>query len=497
MKLFTVEEVRGFDQTAINDWGIPGLALMERAGNAAWRELRRHWPEHRQVQVFCGAGNNGGDGWIIARLALQAGYQVRVFAERGRSPGTATAAHARTDFLEAGGQVSHDFAAASPASDWVNVDAVLGIGLRAAPSGWSLAAIDCLNRLDGPVLAVDCPSGLNADTGAVPGMAVNARLTVTFIAPKRGLFTGKSRDHVGELLIDSLDLPLAQLATFEASTEQLNLAMLMAELPKRAATDHKGRAGRLLVIGGDHGMGGAAIMAAEVALRCGTGLVTLATRQEHVPASLARRPELMVTGIDDPQALPLLLERADAVVLGPGLGTGLWGRDLMGQLTHVRQPLVLDADALNLIAGASINLPQNTIITPHPGEASRLLECDIQSIEKDRYAAVSRLSEQFGVSAILKGAGTLVADAGAAMPIGVCSLGNAGMASGGMGDVLSGVLGSLLAQGLPAALAARLGVMLHSGAADIAAAASGPRGLLATDLIRPIRELLNSRATVP
>ena len=464
---------------------------MQRAADAAWRAARHRWPNTRRVWIYAGTGNNGGDGWLVGRRALEYGCDTMAIAEPGRTPKSLAANRAREDYLAAGGKVADPGWEATPNEDTLIVDGLLGTGLQQAPTGWVADSIRAINALKVPVLALDVPSGLNGDTGATPGNVVSASLTVTFIAAKRGLYTGQARDHVGALLVDSLDLPQALRDSANPDATLLDLESLLEALPSRRPSGHKGQAGKLLVIGGDHGMGGAAIMAAEAALRCGTGLVTLATRQEHLPAALARRPEVLVHGIDDPAEFAPLLSRAGAVVLGPGLGTGLWGRDVMTELSNIHQPLVLDADALNLIAGGTLTVPENTIITPHPGEAARLLGTDSASIEADRFAAIAALTERYGATTILKGAGTLVADPGAEFPIGVCGCGNPGMASGGMGDVLSGILGGLLAQGMDGATAARLGVMLHSTAADKAAASQGSRGLLATDLLPPMRDLLN------
>jgi NAD(P)H-hydrate epimerase len=493
VKLFTTDVVRALDNTAINDWGIPAESLMARAAAAAWQVARRRWPNTQQVCIYAGPGNNGGDGWLVGRHAIEYGCETTVITQSDTSPKSDAAARARDAYLAAGGRVADANWHPEPNTQLLIVDALLGTGLREAPTGWFAECIRQINNLSAPVLALDVPSGLDADTGAAPGEAVVASVTVTFIAAKRGLYTGRARDHVGDLILDDLDLPAALSSEVVPSALLLNLEQLLGGLPLRRPSTHKGQAGKLLVIGGDHGMGGAAIMAAESALRCGTGLVTLATRQEHLCAALARRPEILVHGVDDPAEFGPLLNRAGAVVLGPGLGTGLWGRDVMTELSNISQPLVLDADALNLIAGGGASLPADTIITPHPGEAARLLGTDTAAIEADRFAAVTALAERYGATAILKGAGTLIADANARQPIGVCGFGNPGMASGGMGDVLSGILGGLLAQGMRADMAASLGVMVHSAAADRVAAQQGSRGLLATDLLPAVRDLLNGR----
>lgn len=271
-------------------------------------------------------------------------------------------------------------------------------------------------------------------------------------------------------------------------------------LQPRAADSHKGDFGHVLVVGGDRGMGGAVAMAGEAAARSGAGLTSVATRPEHVPALVARRPELMARGIDSGEELVGLLERATVVVLGPGLGQGDWSRNLLtSALTRAAAcdlPVVLDADALNWLAKDPSLLPQalegKCLLTPHPGEAARLLGIERDAVNADRPAAAQALQRKFGGAAVLKGSGTLVCYArGERIHVEACGHGNPGMASGGMGDVLSGVLGALLAQGYSLADSARLGVCIHSKAADLAAEAGGQRGLLATDLLPSIRRLLN------
>jgi NAD(P)H-hydrate epimerase len=275
------------------------------------------------------------------------------------------------------------------------------------------------------------------------------------------------------------------------SSQRLSLSQFGDKLPRRARNAHKGNFGHVMVVGGDHGMAGAAVMASQSALRVGAGLVSCATRPEHIAALVARCPEVMAHGVISGQEVEPLLERPSVIVLGPGLGQGPWGEQLLQKVMASELPLVVDADALNILAaGRVVKNPHrdNWILTPHPGEAARLLGCATGDIERDRFAAVVALQQNFGGAVILKGAGTLVA--AGSIPA-LCSYGNPGMASGGMGDVLSGILGGLLAQGLSAEIAAQLGVCLHGRAGDLAAA-DGERGTSATDLLPKLRVLVNA-----
>jgi ADP-dependent NAD(P)H-hydrate dehydratase / NAD(P)H-hydrate epimerase len=480
--LFDAAAVRAVDRCAIDDLGIPGYELMSRAGAAALRHLHLRWPEARRILVLCGPGNNGGDGLVLARLARAEGFDVRVWCPLG-VPRRGDAALAAEAFAEAGG-VADCGAAEDPLTGFdVVVDALFGIGLARPPPSDLAALIEALNAAATPVLALDVPSGIDADSGHAPGAALRADVTVSFIALKRGLYTGAAVDHAGEILLETLEVPDQAFDGVEASAQLLAADVLEHLLP-RARSAHKGAFGHVLVIGGDHGYGGAVRLCGEAALRTGAGLVSVATRAEHIGALLAARPELMVR---DTENLDALLGSASVLAAGPGLGQGTWGRERFERALGFAGPRVFDADALNLLAAAPRALGATTIITPHPGEAARLLGCDVAAVQRDRFAALQRLVERYACTVVLKGSGTLVGDA---QRTAVCTTGNPGMASGGMGDVLTGVIAALLAQGLEAFAAASAGVWLHGMAGD-RAARGGERGLLAGDLIAELRGLVN------
>ena len=483
--LYTVAQVRAFDRAAIDTHGIAGYELMQRAATAAFAHLRARWPQARRIVVLCGSGNNGGDGYVLARLALEVGLDVSVIAaESVRAGGDAARAH--SGWVDAGG-CTIEGGTTLPDAD-VYVDALFGTGLTRAPQGAALDLIDQLNRTKRPALALDVPSGVDADTGNVPGSAVDAAATITFVARKRGLFTGAARDYCGEVVLDDLAIPAAVFADARADTGLLDADAIAASLPPRAPNAHKGNFGHVLAIGGDLGFGGAIRLAGEAALRVGAGLVSVATRAEHVGALNAARPELMSSGVGGPQELEALLQRASVIALGPGLGQRAWGHALWRTAIAGGKPIVLDADGLNLLARDPLSLPANSVLTPHPGEAARLLECDTQRIAADRFAAVREIARRHQCVCVLKGAGTLVASPHG--EVAVCPWGNPGMASGGMGDVLTGVIAGLLAQGLDSHDAACVGVALHAQAGDVAAR-EGESGLLASDLFGPLRALRN------
>jgi hydroxyethylthiazole kinase-like uncharacterized protein yjeF len=435
--------------------------------------------------VLCGHGNNGGDGYVVARLAAAAGAKVTVIACEGSRPLPLEAATARQAWLESGGKIQPADSRWPEDIDLI-IDGLLGTGLGAAPRAPYDALIEAVNRASMPVISLDIPSGLLADSGGVPGAVIRAAHTLTFIALKPGLLTGQARDWVGRLHCSTLGLA-DWLAKQSPQIQRVTELDLERWLKPRRPCSHKGEHGRLLVVGGDHGFGGAIRMAAEAALRAGTGLVRVLTHIEHVGPLLTARPELMVQHLSE-DTLQQALEWADVVVVGPGLGQREWGRNALKQLQASDKPTLWDADALNLLA-LHPEKRQNRIITPHPGEAARLLRCHTADIESDRLLAVRKLVTQYGGVVVLKGAGTLIAGQQGEMAI--ADVGNAGMASGGMGDVLSGIIGGLLAQKLSLYDAACAGCVVHGAVADYVAAKQGTRGLLATDLLPMIPHYVN------
>ncbi len=485
-RVYTAAQVRELDARLIAA-GTPGIELMQRAAEALWQAVQQRWPDLREMTVLCGGGNNAGDGYLLAQLALQAGWRVAVWAvadpEALQGDAAAALQAARAEGVRI--QRWHTNALLSG----VLVDALLGTGLSGEVRGDYVGVIEQINAATCPVLSVDLPSGLEADRGVVLGCAVSADLTVTFIGLKLGLLTGVGPDYTGELLFAALAQGEAGTATFE----RLGLARWARTLPLRKQAAHKGHFGHLLIIGGGQGMGGAVMLAAEAALCSGAGKISVVTRPEHVAPLLSRCPELMVRGVDGVAQLHGLLDQADALVIGPGLGRGSWAQELLDAALAWQGPRVLDADALNLLAerAAPVFLGADSIISPHPAEAARLLAWDNARVQADRPAALAQLVAMLDCAVILKGAGTLVASADESVPA-VCTDGNPGMAVGGMGDVLSGLLGALLAQRIPAAEAARYAVLVHALAGD-RAASSGQVGMRASDMFMPIRALLNQR----
>lgn len=487
--LYLAEQVRELDRRTIAA-GIEGFALMQKAAQAAYRVLRARWPKARSLSVLCGAGNNAGDGYVMAALAAAEGLAVQLLALRPVERLTGDAARA-AELAVARGVTITPWTAQARLEGEVIVDALLGTGLSGEVREPFLGAIQRINAAGRPVLAVDIPSGLCADSGAVLGSAVSASATVTFIGDKLGLHTGAGPARVGELYFKRLGVDAEAHHDLAPVARLLDEALIGEVVAPRPRDAHKGDCGHLLVIGGAPGFGGAALLAAETAARLGAGKVSLATAPEHVTASLVRCPEVMVHGVRGAPELAPLLAGADAIVVGPGLGQGPWGQGLLQAVLAAGKPLVADADALNLLArGLSETRPPAWILTPHPGEAARLLGGDTAGVQADRAGSLREIAARFAAVVLLKGAGSLVGqDDGA--PLALCPYGNPGMASGGMGDALSGILGALLAQGLAPRAAAEVGMLLHARAADLAARAEGERGLLAGDLASYARRLIN------
>jgi NAD(P)H-hydrate epimerase len=476
--LFDTDSVRRFEAAAIAAVG-DASTLMERAGQAAWRHALELWPAATRLLVVCGSGGNGGDGYVLARLALVSGRDVRV-VEYSRSDGRrADAAAARGAFVDAGGRIDA-WSGVLPAADLL-VDALFGIGLAGAPDASALALIDAMDAHAAPVLSLDMPSGVDA-TG-VAERAVHAYATLECLLPKAVLRTGAALEHAGPLTCAALDVPASvgrpEPVAFLASADSL-----ARWLHPRARESHKGDFGRVACVGGDHGSGGAILLCAEAALRAGAGLVRVHTRDAHLAPLLARLPEAMAAAEEgDVDAA-----WADVVVAGPGLGQGNWGFTQLHRLLDGARACVIDADGLNLIARHGLPLPADAVLTPHPGEAARLLGCKVANVQRDRIGAARRIAERHSRVVVLKGAGTIVA--GPQQTPVIIDAGNPGMATGGMGDVLAGVVGAMRAQRLDTFDAACCGALLHSAAADDAAA-GGERGLLPTDLMPHLRRLAN------
>ena len=482
LPLYSPEQLRMLETRGIEACDGDAFALMARAGQAAWRCVLKHWPHAQRIVVACGSGNNGGDGYVLATHAQASGRDVRVL--RIGPPATPLATRACADYLAAGGVLVEALGDAD-----LIVDALFGIGLSRAPEAAVAALIESINAHPAPVLALDLPSGIDARCGAAPGAAIVADRCLQFIARHRSLRTGMALDHAGELELASLDLPATAFDGIAPAACAYRVDALQGLFPLRPRDSHKGRNGHVLCIGGEAGSGGAVMLAVDAALHCGAGLASAATRTAHVPALLARRPEAMAHAVEGVEALAGLLARADVLAIGPGLGQGAWGRALFDAVLACDKPRVFDADALNLLAAGRVQIRAGAVLTPHPGEAARLLGCSLVEVQDDRPAAALRLAQRYQAVVVLKGAGSLVTDG---HTLCLCEHGHPAMAGPGLGDVLAGLIGALLAQGLAALPASELAVWLHARAGERLGQAG--RGLLASELVGVIRELLEEHS---
>lgn len=485
-RVYTAAQCRQLDELAAAALGIETFELMLRAGRSAFEYLSERWPSASSLLIACGKGNNAGDGYVLARLAHEAGYKVTLW-QVGDAPAAGDAVQAVEQAQRAGVTV---VGGELPAGPWqLVVDALLGTGLGGelrSPFDQAVASINALSaQAHVPVLALDLPSGVLCDTGALAGTAIRADATIAFLGNKRGLVTGAGADHAGDLLIEDLGYTAGDRDRSVDGDVARRVRWRAQRLPSRAGSAWKTQVGHVAILGGDVGMGGAALLAGEAALRSGAGLVSVLTRAEHASAMLSRRPELMVSA-----RIAQVLERASVLVVGPGLGRRGWGRRLFEYAKAADKPCVFDADGLYWLAdvGHRYGPPPHSVpwlLTPHSGEAAMLLGCSIAQVEADRYAAASSLAERFDAHVVIKGPGSVIAAPPAdAAPLAVCAHGNPGMASGGMGDVLAGIAGALLGQspGKPKAMLAAA-VTAHSAAADLAALQTGPHALIASDVI--------------
>lgn len=491
--LYPVADIRAIEQAAMHS--LPPGTLMQRAGQSAAEVALSLLPASRRnapILVLAGPGNNGGDALEAGYRLTQAGLQVRILMDADEQTQSTDARQA----LARARSSAASFADLSllpvvGATDWgLVIDGLFGIGLTRPITGAQRQLIETINQLACPVLALDVPSGLDADTGAIvgpDGVAVRASHTITFIANKPGLHTNHGRDYAGLVQVANLEI---EDHYFKPAQAHLNhIALFSDALHRRPHNTHKGSYGDVIVVGGAHGMGGAPILAARAAAKCGAGRV-YAGFLEHAPLYDSGQPELMCR-----LAHELDLSSATLVV-GPGLGTSRAAHDLLMQALNAQVPLVLDADALNLIAAESglaqklIQRRDSTLLTPHPLEAARLLALSSKDVQADRLQAARELARRFNATVILKGSGTVIAQPDGAVVIN--TTGNPALATAGTGDVLAGVCGGLLAQHWPVWHAALAAVWLHGNAADVLVEQGvGPIGLTASELIPCIRTTLN------
>ena len=519
MKVVTAAEMRQIDQDTIEGIGIPGIVLMETAGSAIVRAIERHYPTCQRIGIFAGKGNNGGDGIVIARQLAHVGRDVHLFLVSPQESFTGEAQinlqiaknlGLRIEEILTEGALKSNPSLNHITSCELLVDAILGTGLRGAVRDPIATLINALNRLPTPILSVDLPSGLDADTGHPLGTCVQADRTVTIGLPKRGLLMHPGAELAGKLEVVDIGFPEQVVDAQNVKVNWTTAAQAAQWMPRRPPSSHKGSYGRVLVIAGSTGMTGAAALASEAALRAGAGLVTLATPKHLNPILEGLLPEVMTLPLPETDAGSLaasasstILEFAEKtqsiLAIGPGLSQHPETVSLVHQLIRENREsglalrMVIDADGLNALAQdrETISLlNSDTVLTPHPGEMARLTNTAVPILEKDRISTAQQFASEHGVTLVFKGAPTVTSDPNG--NLWVNSTGNPGMATGGMGDVLTGIISGLMAQGIPSESAATLGVYLHGLAGDIAAERLGMHGLIASDVLKAVPQVVSS-----
>ena len=525
MKVVTAAEMRQIDQDTIEGIGIPGIVLMETAGSAIVRAIERHYPTCQRIGIFAGKGNNGGDGIVIARQLTHIGRDVCLFLG---SPPESFTGEAQINLQIAkrlglpiaeiltDAALGYDFFAERStslnqiASCELLVDAILGIGLRGAVRDPIATVINAINRLPIPILSVDLPSGLDADTGHPLGTCVRADRTITIGLPKRGLLMHPGAELAGKLEVADIGFP-EQVVDAQDIKINWTLAQQAVEwMPSRPPFSHKGSYGRVLVVAGSTGMTGAAALASEAALRAGAGLVTLATPKHLNPILEGLLPEVMTLPLPETDAGSLAVSATSTILefaektksilaIGPGLSQHPDTVSLVHQLIRENREhglnlrMVIDADGLNALAQVKETvsfLNSEAVLTPHPGEMARLTKTPIPTLEADRIGTAQQFASEHNVTLVFKGAPTVTSDPNG--NLWVNSTGNPGMATGGMGDVLTGIIAGLMAQGISSESAAALGVYLHGLAGDITAERFGMHGLMASDVLKTVPQAIFS-----
>lgn len=486
--LFSIKQTREVEKYLIEEKKVEEFDLMYEAGKSAFLVFKDYVFDDPKILVFCGAGNNGGDGYVFAALASEDGFEVECIEVGDFSRQSLVSKKAKDLALEKG-VVVRNYDEEVIFSDEVIVDALLGIGVNGEVKGMQREVINKINDSGAFVISLDCPSGLNCDSGEIMGVAVQSDVTVTFLTYKQGLFLKYGVQYCGDLFFSDLGGGYEEFLTGIGSDfKTLFLQDLSEIIPPRDSEAHKGNFGNILIVGGDHGMGGAVIMAAEAACRSGAGKVKVLTQRENVVSLVSRLPNVMSGVFEKKEDLEVAVNNQEFLVIGPGLGMSIWSEDLFEFFMKTNQPKLLDADALNLLAESSRQYDlSNSIITPHPKEAARLIGVSVEEIQQDRKLAAKKLHEKYGAIVVLKGANSIIFDG---KDFVLCPYANPAMAVAGMGDVLSGIIAGLAMQNISLESAAVLGVFLHALSALNFSDEYGEIGLLPSDVILGLKDVL-------
>ncbi len=495
--VFNTNEVKNIEKDYARSHNNSCYDLMEKAGLCVFNCILKQKSDIKNVWIFAGKGNNGGDGYVVARLLKQKGINVSVFAI-GLPHETSDAMRAYMLYKSEGGLVHTSLPQTTAQSPCVIVDALLGTGLKNAPHAPFDEWILFINKVNCLKISIDIPSGVNSDTGDVLGDCIKADFTVCMIGLKPGLLTNYAVDYVGKIIVENLNIDTQK---YYKALDYIDGApylpilnreyvSIIEDLPYRMKSANKGDSGKVLIIGGSYGMGGAAKICGIGALRAGSGLVKVATDERNFSALNASYAELMTLDFNDLDKVSDAIKWADVIAIGPGLSQSVEARDLLYLLKDYKDYVVMDADALNILASLDENIIQKKIITPHPGEAARLLHTSVENINRDRFESAYRLWQKFGGVVLLKGPGTIVCDG---KHLTIINEGSQALASGGMGDLLTGIIAAFLASGMSPNQAVVTAACVHGKAGSLAGLENGPIGVLASDLGPYIKKLVNAK----
>ena len=501
MKLYTASETRKIDNLAIKAKGISGYSLMQMAAEFTLDVILREFSPVEELIIFCSKGKNSGDGFLLGSFAKEFGLEVTIVMSNTSNVIKGVSRKAFEEMKDAKVKIisTKSVEKLKVSNKTVIVDALIGTGLKGNLRKNIKESILALNKLGVklPVLSLDIPSGVNPDTGDADDIAVYADITATFVAQKRGCFTSVGKKFSGEIVYSDLEIPKNLFSKITSTSYVVDYEDSINKVVYREQDAHKGHFGNVVIVGGDRGLGGAGLLSSRAAVYSGAGLTSLVTRPEHVSASLVSCPEVMVKGVDSGQDIEEHLVKPDVIAIGPGLGQSAWSEQMIQRVFWEAEKrdvsIIMDADALNLLTKLKLSsdLPKRLILTPHPGEAARLLNTSVAVIESNRFSAAAKIQKKFNATVVLKGSGTVICHkSGGTQKWGICDSGNPGMATGGMGDVLTGIIAGLLAQGLTLKEAAEAGVDLHAKAADQASLEFGEAGLTSSDVINELKYLL-------
>ena len=492
-KVFSSKSIRNIEKSAIESMNRGDYQLMERAGKAAFEEALKCYPDTNNWQIICGVGNNAGDGMVMARLALEHNLTVSVSILSSPDAFKGSVLKAYKKFKEYKNRQSVTKVKVNQWEGQIEnnidliVDAVFGVGLNRNLNSFYKSAVKTINKAGIPIFSIDIPSGIHPDKGKVMGAAIKASTTITFVGKKLGFFDNEGINHCGNLKLCDLGIPKTHYHDEKEVLRILGDDLIHQVLPKRKKNSHKGEFGHIAILGGGPGMHGAVCIAGEAALRAGAGKVSIFMHISHNSLIADSKPELIFNFFEEVDEIKSMLLGSDVIVIGPGLGISNWAKKVFESIIDIDCPMIVDADALNILSKEPTK-KENWILTPHPGEAGRLLGISSKEVQLNRFSSLNDLIEKYHGIIVLKGHHTLIGST-VSVPR-VCVKGNPGMASAGMGDALTGIIASMIGQGVPLDIAASLGVEIHAKAGD-RAATRGERGLLASDLINQIRGCVN------